>query len=108
MTESDEVLQHTTSDKGFQQLELYARDLKECYWSERQKRTELAEERLVLQFKLRELEALNKLFQAHLQEMVRTQEAYIKLKESINQLLSGKEDLRQGLQNLLSEMEIKR
>lgn len=94
-------------DNESRQLELYARDLQALYWRERKKRAELAEERLVLEYKLHELEALNRLFQANLEEMTQAREAYNDLRAKLARLLSGNGDLRERLEKLLSQMDAK-
>lgn len=78
------------SQKDFQQAQIYAQELHELYQVEHKRREELAEEKLVLEHKLRELAALNTLFQSHLQERKRIEEAYWELLEGLKKLLSDK------------------
>ena len=65
-----------TEDMDLRQAQLYARDLHELYLAERQKRRELAEQKLVLEYKLRELAALNTQFQSHLKRRYAAEEQY--------------------------------
>lgn len=71
----------------FRQAEIYARELSELYRAERKRREELAEEKLVLEYKLRELSALNSLFQAHLEQRMGVEQAYRELVEEMKKLL---------------------
>lgn len=94
-------------DKDARQAEIYAKDLHELYRAERQKRKELAEERLVLTYKLNELEALNKLFQSHLEQRIEIERLYKGLIEEIKKLLASPtpEELADGLKKLLIYIE---
>jgi len=87
-------------DMALEQVKLYARDLKELYRLERQRREELAEEKLVLEYRIKELKALNELFQSHLEQRFEVEEAYQELLEELRGLaekLEGgaKEELKQ-------------
>src|SRR5687768_242189 len=55
------------ADELQHQLEKYAQEFHELYWEERREREALAEEKLVLEYRLRELSALNKLFRQHME-----------------------------------------
>lgn len=98
-------MQELSPEKAARQLELYARDLHDLYQSEKQKRSELAEERLVLQFRIKELESLNRLFQQHLAASARREESYQRILEQLKKLLELKDeaDWRQQLRKLLDE-----
>ncbi len=62
------------ADELQRQLEMYAQELHELYWEERHEREALAEEKLVLEYRLKELSALNKLFQRHLNRRIHLEE----------------------------------
>ncbi|MDO8472935.1 MAG: hypothetical protein Q7T05_03870 [Dehalococcoidia bacterium] len=83
--------QSPIADMDQRQMELYARDLEQLYWSERQVRLALAEEKLVLEFKVNELNALNRLFQSNLVEERRLRESYQGLIRRLKEL-AGRED----------------
>lgn len=89
------------------QLQIYAQDLHELYQEEKKHRQELAEEKLVLEYKLRELEALNKLFQQHLEHRQRVESAHQDLMAGLRSLLSRVREtaLRQELQRLIAQAE---
>lgn len=78
--------QPSLEDMALEQVKLYARDLNELYRLERQRREELAEEKLVLEYRVRELRALNELFQSHLQQRLEVEEAYWGLLEELREL----------------------
>ena len=48
------------------QFQIYAKELGELYRVEQQRRADLAEEKLVLEHRVKELEALNRMFQVNL------------------------------------------
>jgi hypothetical protein len=91
-----------------EQAKLYARDLSELYRAERKRREELAEEKLVLEFKVRELEALNKLFQSYLEQRFAALRAYAELIEDIKNLLQGQLPgaLEENLGEILGKAEL--
>ncbi|MBI2866585.1 MAG: hypothetical protein HYX99_04430 [Chloroflexi bacterium] len=89
-----------------EQLLKYAQDLRALYQEEKKERERLAEERLVLQYKLQELASLNTLFQRHLEQRQRLEQAYQELVAQIRQLLSAPPgELRGQLEALLSAAE---
>lgn len=100
----------TDKDADLEQAKLYARDFGELYRAEKKRREELAEEKIVLENKVRELEALNKLFQSHLEQRFKVQEAFDELIGKIKALLQGNMDTetRSKLKDLLNEAESKR
>lgn len=85
-----------------EQAKLYARDLSELYRAERKRREELAEEKIVLEFKLRELEALNKLLQSCAEQWLVALRAYEELIEEMKKLLQ--EQLPPGLEKNFEEI----
>ncbi|MBI2859102.1 MAG: hypothetical protein HYX90_08495 [Chloroflexi bacterium] len=93
-------------EMDFRQLQLYARDLERLFWSEKQTRASLAEEKLVLEYKVRELSALNTLFQDHLREKQALLEAYESLLSRLKEL-AGKTpgDAAPLLRRLVGEAE---
>ncbi len=96
-------------DRDLEQAKLYARDFGELYRAEKKRREELAEEKIVLEQKLRELEALNKLFQSHLSQRFEVQETYDDLVEKLKTLLQGgmNAETWSKLKELLKEAEAK-
>lgn len=94
-------------EKDFQQAEVYAKELSELYRAERKRREELAEERLVLQHKLRELTALNNLFHAHLEERMRIEQEYREFLEKLKKMLAeaSSRNLAKKLTELLADVE---
>lgn len=97
----------TDKDRDLEQAKLYARDFGELYRAEKKRREELAEEKIVLENKVRELEALNRLFQSHLEQRFELQEAYNELVEKLKTLLQGNMDekTRSKLKELVDEAE---
>jgi len=75
-------------DYWLEQLAIYARDVGELYRAEQEARQKLAEEKIVLEYKIRELEALNQLFTQHLERKRRVE-------ETLSRLLSGLRSLVQ-------------
>ncbi|MEK7848901.1 MAG: hypothetical protein AAB270_08240 [Chloroflexota bacterium] len=90
-----------------QQLQIYAQELHDLYLEEKKYRQELAEDKLVLEYKLRELGALNKLFQQHLEHRQRVESAHQDLVAALRALLPkvGEVSLRQELERLLTQAE---
>ncbi len=91
--------QPSLEDMALEQVKLYARDLKELYRLERQRREELAEEKLILEYRIKELKALNELFQSHLEQRFEVEEAYKELLGELRELAeklegSAKEELK--------------
>ena len=70
-----------------EQIYKYAEELQELYIVEQKERQALAEEKLVLEYRLRELSSLNQLFQKQLERM--------------EEMTSGLRDVRDGLRNAL-------
>ena len=71
------------------QLENFARELQEMYRHERQLRQELEKEKLNLEQRLRELTALNQLFQQHLARNFDTERTYLELARGVQDLATG-------------------
>lgn len=94
-------------EKDFQQAQIYARELHDLYRAELKRREELAEEKLVLEHKLRELTSLNILFQSHLRERMRVEEAYRELLKGLKMLLSEatSQSWAEKVKKLLAEAE---
>ncbi|GEM_PF-6108031 len=67
------------------QFQIYAKELGEMYLAEQKRRAELAEEKLVLEQRVKELEALNRMFQGHVARTVDLQDALQKLAGSLHQ-----------------------
>jgi len=86
MENTDLQLQRTFYLFSRQQLEIYARELREHITNERRLRRELEEQNRILENRVRELTALNQLFQQHLQERFETLEAYRHVCERIERL----------------------
>ncbi|GEM_PF-6901684 len=99
--------EQTIEDAGQRQLELYARDLEKLYWSEKLLRSALAEEKLVLEYKINELNALNRLFQANLEEERLLRETHVLLVQKLKQVLKEEsgEAAARCIRNLLDETE---
>ena len=57
------------------QFQIYAKELGELYRVEQARRTELAEEKLVLEQRVKALEALNNMFQSHLARRIELEDA---------------------------------
>ena len=72
-----------------QQLEIYAKELREHVQSERRLRQELQGRNEQLEQRVREITALNQLFHRHLEERQTVVEAYHKVLEGLRELASG-------------------
>ena len=68
MTEQSSQTQENLDDLVHQQLELYAGDLRDLFHKERMLSQDLADKNQQLEQRVRELTALNRLFQEHLLE----------------------------------------
>lgn len=89
-----------------EQLILYAKELHTLYREEKKEREALAEEKLVLEYKLRELTALNTLFQKHLARREDLEDALERVIQGLRKLLAQPPgDLRPQLQALLAAAE---
>ena len=90
-----------------EQLYLYAKDLHALYEAEKKEREALAEEKLVLEMRLKELSALNHLFQQHLERRQRLEETLQEVASRLKRLLaqSPQAKLRQQLEQLLTVAE---
>lgn len=96
-------------EMDFRQLQLYARDLQQLFWSEKQARAALAEEKLVLEYKVQELSALNTLFQTNLREKQAMLDAYQLLIDRLKALAEKKpEDIAPPLRQLVRDAEANR
>ena len=71
---------------SLEQVRLYALDLKRLYQEERRIREELEETNRKLEQRLRELQALNRLFQEHLAQRLVVVEAYREVLEGVERL----------------------
>lgn len=71
-----------------EQLKLYAADLHALFQQERKEREALAEEKLVLEYRLKELSALNKMFQGNLERQRGLEEAFQNIAAALKQLLA--------------------
>ncbi len=71
------------------QLEIYAKELSEHVQSERKLREELEGRNSDLEQRIREITALNQLFQAHLDERATVVKAYTEVLDGLKQLSSG-------------------
>ena len=95
-------------DMALEQMKLYAEDLRELYRLERRRREELAEEKLILEYRLKELKALNELFQSHLKERFELEEVLKELLEELRRLageLQGRPAER--LEKLIARAEVR-
>jgi len=89
-----------------EQLEVYARELQSLYREEKRQREALAEEKLVLEYRVRELTALNILFQRHLERRQQLEDILTELAAGLRRLLhQPAENLRQELEGLVSKVE---
>lgn len=93
MENTDLQVQRTFQLLSRQQLEIYARELREHITNERRLRRELEERNRILENRVRELTALNQLFQQHLRERFETLEAYRHVCERIERLAQEADDL---------------
>lgn len=93
MEKADLQVQRTFQLLSRQQLEIYARELREHITNERRLRRELEERNRVLENRVRELTALNQLFQQHLRERFETLEVYRHVCERIERLAQELDDL---------------
>ena len=66
------------------QLEIYAKELREHMQSERQLREDLQSQNRKLEQRIREITALNQLFQKHLDERVAVVQAYREVLKGLN------------------------
>ena len=76
-----------SADFWLEQLTIYARDLGELYRAAQEAKQKLAEEKIVLEYKLRELEALNNLFMQHLEMKRRVEESFVNLIAALKRLV---------------------
>ena len=83
-----------------QQLEIYARELKEHFNEERCLRQELEGRNEQLEFRVREISALNRLFQEHLNQRFAVAQAY---RELLKDLEGYPQDLERIIQRALSQ-----
>ncbi len=89
-----------------EQLILYATELHTLYQEEKKEREALAEEKLVLEYKLKELSALNNLFRKHLERREQLEDALEDLDKGLREALArAPAKLRPQLQSLLAAAE---
>ncbi|MBI2856892.1 MAG: hypothetical protein HYX95_01110 [Chloroflexi bacterium] len=86
---SDQSWQHM----GAEQLKLYASELSSLYKQERQLRQQLEARNKDLELRIRELSALNAMFQQHLDHRTRTEEALRRLVATIAQVSAEAEEI---------------
>ncbi len=95
-----------TPELAMEQLKIYAKELGELYEEEKKKREELAQEKIVLEMKLKELKALNEMFQSHIEKGIEAEEKLKSLLSSLKELLKLDERrLKEEILKLLSEFE---
>jgi len=92
-----------------EQLQIYAKELHDLYQAEKKQREKLAEEKLVLDYRIRELSAINALFQKNRERYLELERQYIELIEQLKKILAEAplEEYPKLLQKLLSEAEAK-
>lgn len=89
------------------QMTLYAKELHDLYQQEKKEREALAEEKLVLEYRLKELSALNALFQRYLERQQRLEEAMQETAASLRQVIKQSVEAgpRGKLERLLGAIE---
>lgn len=107
MSEPADFSSATDPDAVEQQLYIYAQELSDLYQREREKRQALAEEKLVLEYRLKELSALNNLFQQHLEVRVQLEELLQRVAQALRELVaeSSSSSRHERLKQLLSDVE---
>lgn len=78
---------------GPEQLALYARELGELYRREQKLRQELEAKNQELEQRVRELQALNNMFQQHLDIRMRTEEAFQQLVAGLRRMVEEADEL---------------
>lgn len=76
-----------------EQIQIYARELRQLYRQEKQRRQELEKEKQALEQKVRELTALNNLFQGYLRERDELLQAFHHLAQGIKKLAAEAESM---------------
>jgi transposase len=94
-----------TTPLDFQQTLKLAKDLNQLYTASRRLRGDLAEEKVVTQYRLQEVKGLNQLMQKVLDDYRELQETHTLLVRRLHQALGAPEeaDLCQGLKQALAE-----
>lgn len=89
-----------------QQLYIYAQEVRHLYENERKEREALAEEKLMLENRLRELSALNNLFQQHLEHRMVLDDALEQTMDTLRQIVQEElpEPMRHKLMDLLRDI----
>ena len=76
---------------GPEQLKLYARELADLYRKEQELRQEIEVKNTQLERRIRELMALNNMFQQHLDLRMRTEDAYRQLVDGLRNMVEKAE-----------------
>ena len=93
---ADEEQAPRTFDKlNREQLEIYAKELREHVQSERQLRQELEGRNIQLEQRVKEITALNQLFQSHLEERQAVVQAYREVLDGLRELAKGASGLEE-------------
>ncbi len=89
-----------------QQLYIYAQEVRQLYENERKEREALAEEKRVLESRLRELSALNNLFQQHLEHRMILDDALEHVLETLRLVVQEEipEPARHKIMDLLRDI----
>lgn len=96
-----------TPELALEQLKIYAKELGELYEEERKKREELAQEKIILELRVRELKALNDMFQSHISRGIEAEEKLKNLLSSLREILKRDErSIKAEIEKLLKEYEI--
>ena len=96
---ADESAPKTFDQLSRQQLEIYASELRQHMESERRLNRELEERNGELEQRIREITALNQLFQQHLSETASVVQAYEDIHQGLKQLVKGTSVLEQWTQS---------
>jgi len=99
MVADDAASYRTSGHLSHQQMQIYARELQEHFLEEQRLRQELAEMGWHLEQSLRELKALNYLFQEHLGQRFAVGEAYQELLEGLQRLIQETSPLAERTQS---------
>ncbi|MBI2919155.1 MAG: hypothetical protein HYY01_14365 [Chloroflexi bacterium] len=80
------------------QMEIYAKELRQHFLEERRLRSELEKEYCTLQQRIKEIEALNRLFQQHLQNYFTAVQAHAEVATKLEQITQEVQALTKLLQ----------
>lgn len=81
-----------------EQIKLYAKDMADLYKEERKLRHDIEAKNRELELRVRELTALNSVFQGHLNMRMQTEDCFNQLVENIGVLAAGAQALRNKVQ----------